>query len=415
MEKTIKRIVEQTKIIDIHTHLFPKIFDQYCLQGIDHLLTYHYLISELFVVCKSINIENFYKLPIKNQADLIWAELFIKRTPISEACRGVLTTCHKLGFSKEVNEKNLDNLRTRFTELIQNNEDYIDYIFTKSNIDYVVMTNQIFNKNEIDKLLNMDLTKIPKQFKTSLRIDELIFDFDNCLKFIENYGYQPTWDGIKDYIQFWYNKLKPEYFMASLPFQFSYYLSEDNSGVFRMNSTNVIDLIIVPLAVKLNLPIAFKFGTQRKQNETLKDAGDGLGVACVDSLCNLCKLNNKCKFLATFLSLNNQHQLCVAARNFPNLHIYGCWWYLNNPSLIENITKMRLEMLGTGFTYQHSDSRVLEQLIYKWDHSKNILAKLLHQKYLDLKDINWKITEEDVKRDVNYLLRGSYETFMNKL
>ena len=132
MEKTIQRIVEQTKIIDIHTHLFPSIFDQYCLQGIDNLLTYHYLISELFVVCNNINIKDFYQLSIKQQADIIWKELFINRTPISEACSGVLTTCHNLGFSKEVNERNLDSLRIGFTELIQSKQDYIEYIFNTS-------------------------------------------------------------------------------------------------------------------------------------------------------------------------------------------------------------------------------------------------------------------------------------------
>ena len=36
---------------------------------------------------------------------------------------------------------------------------------------------------------------------------------------------------------------------------------------------------------------------------------------------------------------------------------------------------MRIEMLGLGFTFQHSDSRVLEQLLYKWDHSKKILIE----------------------------------------
>jgi hypothetical protein len=30
---------------------------------------------------------------------------------------------------------------------------------------------------------------------------------------------------------------------------------------------------------------------------------------------------------------------------------------------------MRLEMLGSAFTSQHSDSRVLEHLVYKWSHS----------------------------------------------
>ena len=43
----------------------------------------------------------------------------------------------------------------------------------------------------------------------------------------------------------------------------------------------------------------------------------------------------------------------------------GSWWFCNNPSLIAATTAMRLEMLGTAFTCQHSDARVLEQLLYK--------------------------------------------------
>ena len=46
------------------------------------------------------------------------------------------------------------------------------------------------------------------------------------------------------------------------------------------------------------------------------------------------------------LSHDNQHELAVLARKFGNLHVYGCWWFCNVPSLISNITKMRLELLG---------------------------------------------------------------------
>ena len=66
--------------------------------------------------------------------------------------------------------------------------------------------------------------------------------------------------------------------------------------------------------------------------------------------------------------MNNQHEACVLASKFRNLHIYGCWWYCNVPSLIESITTLRVEMLGTSFTVQHSDARVLDQLVYKWAH-----------------------------------------------
>ena len=67
-------------------------------------------------------------------------------------------------------------------------------------------------------------------------------------------------------------------------------------------------------------------------------------------------------------------QVCVLTQKFRNLHIYGCWWYCNNPSMIDEITRMRIEMLGTAFTAQHSDARILDQLIYKWAHSRKAIA-----------------------------------------
>ena len=74
---------------------------------------------------------------------------------------------------------------------------------------------------------------------------------------------------------------------------------------------------------------------------------------------------------------------------------------------------MRIEMLGLGFTFQHSDSRVLEQLLYKWDHSKKILIEILIKKYKEMRETGWDLKEEDIRRDVNLLLKGSYENFIN--
>ena len=416
MERLIKKIVNNCKVIDVHTHLFPYEHGELFLYGIDSLLTYHYLIAELFIFYKDISIEIFYKLSKKQQADIIWEQLFILKSPISEACRGVLTVCKKLGLEKAVKNKDLNEIRKFFDNLNSDPEilkNYITEIFKMANVEYTIMTNQIFNNKEIHYWSTIESTNIPEEFKTSLRIDELLFNYDNCLKFIQQYNYPPTDDGLKDYIKYWYKKLKPQYFMASLPSDFSFHLEECKDIVFRMNYTNVIDLFLVPLAIELKLPIAFKFGTQRGMNKRLGDAGDGLGVAYVESLSNLCRLYPNCKFLATFLSKENQHQLCVAARNFPNLHIYGCWWYLNNPSLIEEITNMRIEMLGLGFTFQHSDSRVIEQLLYKWDHSKKILIEILIKKYKEMRETGWDLKEEDIIRDVNLLLRGSFENFIN--
>ena len=53
---------------------------------------------------------------------------------------------------------------------------------------------------------------------------------------------------------------------------------------------------------------------------------------------------------------------------------FGCWWFLNNPSIVEEITRERLELPGTTFIPQHSDARVLEQVIYKWRNTGATLA-----------------------------------------
>ena len=48
------------------------------------------------------------------------------------------------------------------------------------------------------------------------------------------------------------------------------------------------------------------------------------------------------------------------------------------PSVIEETVRLRLEMLGSAFTAQHSDCRVLEQLLYKWKHSREVIIKVRH-------------------------------------
>lgn len=120
------------------------------------------------------------------------------------------------------------------------------------------------------------------------------------------------------------------------------------------------------------------------------------------------------KFLVTFLSRVNQHELCVVANKFGNLHVYGCWWYCNNPSIIKEMTQMRLEILGTAFTVQHSDARVLDQIVYKWKHSRRVISEILIEQFTKLAKSSWKFTRSDVKRDVWKLFGGSYLEFLQK-
>ena len=114
------------------------------------------------------------------------------------------------------------------------------------------------------------------------------------------------------------------------------------------------------------------------------------------------------------LARENQHELCVAARKFGNLMIFGCWWFLNNPSLITRSRRMRIELLGTSFIPQHSDARVLDQLIYKWDHSRQVLSNVLVQKYGDLISIGRRVSKADVARDARLMLEGNFTEFLGR-
>jgi len=160
------------------------------------------------------------------------------------------------------------------------------------------------------------------------------------------------------------------YVAVSLPPQWQY---SDSDG---SPSTRVLDEAVLPLCRERNLPLAVMVGVTRQANPALRMAGDSLGAADLSNLHRLCAANPKNKFMATVLSRENQHELAVAGRLHPNLFVFGCWWYVNNPSLVEEITRMRVELLGTDFAPQHSDARVLDQLVYKWDHSRRVIARM---------------------------------------
>jgi hypothetical protein len=195
--------------------------------------------------------------------------------------------------------------------------------------------------------------------------------------------------------------MKPLYMAVSLPFTFSY---PDESS-----TTAVLREVVLPTARAHSLPFATMIGVSRQINPRLGDAGDGVGRADVSSLQRLCAENPDVRFLATFLSRENQHELCVLARKFANLTPFGCWWFMNNPSIVKEITMERIELLGQTFIPQHSDARVLEQLIYKWRHSRRVICDALSDSYTSLSRDGWSLTPEHIRRDVNRMFFGVFE------
>jgi hypothetical protein len=166
---------------------------------------------------------------------------------------------------------------------------------------------------------------------------------------------------------------------------------------------------VLPVCRELGLPLSLMIGVRRGANPALRSAGDASGRADLRALETLCREFPDNRFLVSVLSRENQHELCVYARKYSNLLPFGCWWFMNNPSVVEEITRERLEMLGTSFIPQHSDARVLEQIIYKWRNTRRTLAPILTNAYQLLADDGRPVTRDDVRRDVQQLFRGNFE------
>ncbi|MGC8738040.1 MAG: glucuronate isomerase [Candidatus Hydrogenedens sp.] len=401
---TIRKIFSETLITDIHTHLFAPSFKNLLLWGIDELLTYHYLVAEFFRTTE-MPYSNFWNMSKKEQANAIWQALFIERSPISEACRGVLTVLNRLGL--DTTERDLNAYRNWFAQ--QSIEDHVNRVFEVANLKAVVMTNDPFDPQERDFWANP--TEIDPRFFTSLRLDTLILRWVEVYTLLQTWGYtvdkdltEETLSEIRRFVSDWIQKIKPVYVAVSLPPQFDF-PEHSPRGI-------IIEQAILPVTKFFNIPLALMIGVNRNVNPELKLAGDSVGTASLRPVENLCEKYPQNKFMFTMLSRENIHSACVTARKFRNLLPFGCWWFLNNPSLIEEITTMRVELLGTTFIPQHSDARVLEQVIYKWEHTQQVLIKVFIEQYSKILATGWKLTENEMKRDVSNYLGGNFWKFL---
>jgi hypothetical protein len=326
---------------------------------------------------------------------------------LSEACRGVLTVLHRLGLDTAA--KDLAGHRDFFRS--QTPAGYTEQVLKLANVHTVVMTNDPLDPAE--RGIWLGNPERDPRFKAVLRIDPLLLGWPAVAEELKGLGYEVAADRggrtmgeVRRFLLDWIDRMEPLYVAVSLPPEWRY--PDDGIG------TRVLDEAVLPVCRERNLPLAVMIGVTRQANPALRMAGDSLGRADLSGLHRLCAANPRNKFMATVLSRENQHELAVAGRLHPNLFVFGCWWFMNNPSLIDETTRMRMELLGTSFIPQHSDARVLDQLIYKWDHSREIIARVLADKYTDLARTGWDVTEADVRRDVAMLLKGNFVEFVGR-
>ena len=385
-------IINNTPIFDLHTHLFPPQHEGYFLLGFKNLLNYHYLIAEL-LTATNINASIFYSYNDEKKASLIWNELFEKRTPVSEACSGVLSILKELKI--ELNKKSFLSICDEYDNKIQSDKK----IFDLSNVSSLVMTNNPFDLDEWSLFNNSDWDK--KIYLASLRLDDLILNYEETFKKAKDQTSNQEKSTIIAYLEKCYFQSNPVYAAVSL-----------NLATFNKILDDSMWRDILVWLENKNLPLSLMLGVRRAVNKDFGLAGDGIGDINLKELSTLCTSFPRNKFLVTCLSLNDQHELTVLARKHPNLRIFGFWWFMNQPTIIKQILKMRIDMLGFSFIPQHSDARVSDQLIYKWNHFKKILHPILLEYYQDLLDKNFPISENILQRDINNLLSGNAKNYL---
>lgn len=382
----VELVVNSTPVMDVHTHLFPSEFNELCLFGINELLTYHYLVAEMFRSTKT-TYEQFWSMSKTEQADLVWKTLFVDNTPTSEAAQGIISVLDVFGL--DTRAQDLREAREFFES--QRLSEHIDQVFDIARVTGVVMTNDPLDPTEGE--IWKTRGNVDERFKTSLRLDRLLKDFESG-----------SLAAIRRLLDQWIQRLNPVYLAVSLPANFKY-PSDDIRD-------QLLHAVVLPAAKDHGLPLTLMVGVRRRVNPKLHEAGDGLGRADVTAIERLCAENPEVRFLVTFLSRENQHELCVAARKFSNLMPFGCWWFLNNPSIVSEITRERFELLGQSFIPQHSDARVLEQLIYKWKHARRQIGDALCISYEQLLQNGRAVTREEIARDVKRLFSENFNEWI---
>ncbi len=287
---------------------------------------------------------------------------------------------------------------------------HIKHVFDLAGISEVVMTNDPLDPDEAplwERGADPD-----SQFHAVLRLDRVLNKWTQNWQALSAKGYRveenlggETIKEVRRFLADWCARMHPVYMACSLPDTFQY---PEESARARL-----LKEAVIPACREFDIPLSLMIGVRYQVNPAIKLAGDAVGKADLRAVEHICVEFPQNRFLISVLSRENQHELCVYARKFRNLLPFGCWWFLNNPSIVEEMTRERIEMIGNSFIPQHSDARVLEQVIYKWRNTRRTMAPILARSYQLLVEDGRPVTRDEIKRDITRLFRTNFERWVN--
>ena len=402
----VERVVFATPAHDIHTHLYAPAFGRRLRWGIDELLTFHSLVAEGFRHWE-MPYEKFWELDLPTRAELIWTTLFVQRSPVSESCRHVLTALSALGV--DLRNRDLASIRRWYAS--HQVDGLLLRVMDLAGVRTICMANSPFDAE--GRAVWERGTAPDRRFTTALRIDDLLHDWPAAARALDGWGYRTdggltpaTFAAVRRFLADWSRRIDPLYLFAALPPEFDY---PGNTTAARL-----LDGAVLPHCAETNRPLALIPGVRRAVNPGLQDAGDTAERIPLAPYERLVGSHPQHKFLFTVLARENQHEACVLARKFRNVHLFGCPWLAAVPSLMEEAARLRVELLGLSMTPHYSNARVLEHLIARWRDARRVVADVLKSKYLALAAAGWEVGEAEVARDAGALFGGAFEAFLQR-
>lgn len=407
----VRACVTDAPIVDVHTHLYAPCFGELLRAELDETVCYHYLVEETVLETR-MDPADFWKLSLRQRADLVWKTLFVDRVPVSESCKVILTLFARDGL--DVNDRDLDGYRAHYAALPK--QAYVEDVLRREHVETLVMTNDPFDPREAAVWLGGGYAP-DRRFLAALRLDELLDYRPSAVERMNEWGYAVERDGagaptaasfpeIRRFLADWLVRTDAVYCAASLPPEFSL-----RRG---FSEAEILTRCVLPVCEEKGLPVSLMFGVTRRVNPSMGEAGDSVGKADIRVLHELFRRFPQNRFLVTALARENQHELTATARIFNNVLLFGCWWFLNNPVFEREMTRMRYEMLGPKFVAQHSDANMVGHMIGKWERFKPILAEVLCENYADLFALGYRPDDEQVRREVADLLGANFLRFLGR-
>jgi hypothetical protein len=257
-------------------------------------VTYHYLVAEVYRVVppSKLPYEQFWRMSKSEQADHIWRHLFVERTPVSEACRGVMTSMKHLGLDPAA--KSLRDARRWCAE--QDPSGQIDRVMELANVRSITMTNAVFDDNERGRWLsdpNVGATRASRPSCGWTRCCATGRGRRSCwasgatrcpTTARSSAGRRSRRPGVPAGLD---RPMKAIYLALSLPPEWRH-PAPAGDAVARAGQT-VLEQVVLPVCAERNLPFAMMIGSKLRVNPALRDAGDMVGTADVESVVNLCR------------------------------------------------------------------------------------------------------------------------------